>query len=90
MKLQSRFPHTWSTTDNYQLTRFESSSSKLNVHLRYSGGDGQLKRIGENEMDHKAVEKLESKLEDAIAEVFKAMGKKKIPLVPDHHTENDG
>ena len=47
---------------------------------------GQLKRIGENEMNHKAVEKLENKLEDAIAEVFKAMSKKKIPMVPDHHT----
>jgi hypothetical protein len=42
--------------------------------------------MGENEMNHKAVEKLENKLEDAIAEVFKAMNKKKIPIVPDHHT----
>ena len=38
-------------------------------------------------MNHKAVENVESKLEDAIAEVFKAMSKKKkIPMVPDHHT----
>ena len=37
-------------------------------------------------MNNKTVEKLENKLEDAIAEVFKAKSMKKIPMVPDRHT----
>ena len=37
-------------------------------------------------MDHKTVEKLESKIEDAIAEVIISMGLKKLPLLPARHT----
>jgi hypothetical protein len=37
-------------------------------------------------MDHKTVEKLEGKLEEAIAEVMVTMGLKKLPLLPARHT----
>ncbi len=37
-------------------------------------------------MDHKTVEKLESKIEDAIAEVILSMGLKRLPLLPARHT----
>ncbi len=37
-------------------------------------------------MDHKAVEKLESNIEDAIAQVIISMGLKKLPLLPARHT----
>jgi len=37
-------------------------------------------------MDPKTVEKLEKKLEDAIAETIVKMGYKKLPLLPDRHT----
>jgi hypothetical protein len=37
-------------------------------------------------MDHKAVEKLESKIEDAIAEVMISMGHRKLPLLPTRPT----
>lgn len=37
-------------------------------------------------MDHKTVEKLEGKIEEAIAEVIVTMGPKKLPLLPARHT----
>jgi uncharacterized membrane protein len=37
-------------------------------------------------MDHKTVEKLESKIEDAIATVIISMGLKRLPLLPNDHT----
>jgi len=37
-------------------------------------------------MDQKTVEKLEGKIEDAIAEVILKMGLKKLPLLPARHT----
>lgn len=37
-------------------------------------------------MDPKAVEKLEEKIEDAIAQVVVKMGLKKLPLLPSRHT----
>jgi hypothetical protein len=37
-------------------------------------------------MDPKTVEKLEEKVEDAIAEVVVKMGLKKLPLLPSRHT----
>lgn len=37
-------------------------------------------------MDHKTVEKLESKIEDAIAQVILSMGLKRLPLLPARHT----
>ena len=37
-------------------------------------------------MDHKIVQKLEAKIEDAIAEVMVKMGLKRLPLLPSHHT----
>ena len=37
-------------------------------------------------MDPKTVEKLEEKIEDAIAEVVVEMGLKKLPLLPDRRT----
>ena len=37
-------------------------------------------------MDPKTVEKLEEKIEDAIAEVIVKMGLKKLPLLPSRHT----
>ncbi len=37
-------------------------------------------------MDRKTVEKLEGKLEEAIADVIVTMGLKKLPLLPDRHT----
>jgi uncharacterized membrane protein len=37
-------------------------------------------------VDHKTVEKLESKIEDAIAEIILSMGLKKLPLLPARHT----
>lgn len=37
-------------------------------------------------MDRKTVEKLEGKLEEAIAEVIVTMGLKKLPLLPARHT----
>lgn len=40
----------------------------------------------EHRMDHKTVEKLESKIEEAIAQVFVSIGRKKLPLVPERPT----
>ena len=37
-------------------------------------------------MDQKSVEKLESKMEEAIAEIMVKMGVKKLPLLPSRHT----
>ena len=37
-------------------------------------------------MDPKAVEKLEAKIEAAVAEVIVNMGLKKLPLLPSRHT----
>ncbi len=37
-------------------------------------------------MDHKTVEKLEGKIEDAIAQVIASMGLKRLPLLPARHT----
>lgn len=37
-------------------------------------------------MDQKTVEKLESKIEDAIAQVIISMGLKRLPLLPARHT----
>jgi hypothetical protein len=37
-------------------------------------------------MDHKTVEKLEAKIEEAIAEVVVGMGLKRLPLLPSQHT----
>jgi hypothetical protein len=37
-------------------------------------------------MDPKTVEKLEEKIEDAVAEVIVKMGLKKLPLAPSRHT----
>ncbi len=37
-------------------------------------------------MDPKTVEKLEGKIEDAIAEIIVRMGLKKLPLLPSRHT----
>ncbi len=37
-------------------------------------------------MDAKSVEKLESKIEDAIVEIMVKMGLKKLPLLPSHRT----
>ena len=37
-------------------------------------------------MDPKTVEKLENKIEDAIAEAIVKMGLKKLPLLPSRHT----
>jgi hypothetical protein len=37
-------------------------------------------------MDPKTVEKLEGKIEEAIAEVVVKMGLKKLPLLPSRHT----
>lgn len=37
-------------------------------------------------MDPKTVEKFESKIEDAIAQVIISMGPKKLPLLPARHT----
>lgn len=37
-------------------------------------------------MDQKAVEKFESKIEQAICEVILSMGLKKLPLLPARHT----
>lgn len=37
-------------------------------------------------MDQKAVEKLEEKIEDVIAEIIGKMGIKKLPLMPTRHT----
>ena len=37
-------------------------------------------------MEPKTVEKLEEKIEDAIAEVVVKMGLKKLPLLPSRHT----
>ncbi len=37
-------------------------------------------------MDSKTVEKLESKIEDAIAEIIVRMGVRKLPLLPSRHT----
>ena len=37
-------------------------------------------------MDPKVVEKLEGKIEDAIAEVIVNMGIRKLPLLPSRHT----
>ena len=37
-------------------------------------------------MDRKTVEKLESKIEEAIANVVTTLGRKKLPLLPDRHT----
>lgn len=37
-------------------------------------------------MDHRFVEQLEEKIEDAIAEVIRTMGRRKLPLIPDGHT----
>jgi hypothetical protein len=37
-------------------------------------------------MDHKIVEKLESELEDAIAEIIKRLGPNKLPLKPSPRT----
>ena len=37
-------------------------------------------------MDQKTVEKLEGKIEEAIAEIIVKMGLKKLPLLPSRHT----
>lgn len=37
-------------------------------------------------MDHKVVEKLEVKIEKAIAEIMSGMGSRKLPMIPDRHT----
>ncbi len=37
-------------------------------------------------MDPKTVERLENKIESAIAEVLLSMGGKKLPIVPSRHT----
>jgi hypothetical protein len=37
-------------------------------------------------MDQKTVEKLEGKIEEAIAEIIVKMGLKKLPLLPARHT----
>jgi hypothetical protein len=37
-------------------------------------------------MDSKTVEKLEGKVEEAIAEIIVKMGLKRLPLLPAHHT----
>ena len=37
-------------------------------------------------MDHKTVEKLESELEDAIAEIIRRLGPKNLPLKPSPRT----
>ena len=37
-------------------------------------------------MDHKTVERLEEKIEEAIADVVVKMGFKKLPLLPSRHT----
>ncbi len=37
-------------------------------------------------MDHKTVEKLESHIEDAIAQVIQSMGQKRLPHLPSRHT----
>jgi len=37
-------------------------------------------------MDPKTVEKLEEKIEDAIAEIIETMGLKKLPLLPERRT----
>ena len=37
-------------------------------------------------MDHKTVEELEGKIEEAIAETIERMGLKKLPLLPSRHT----
>ncbi len=38
------------------------------------------------QMDHKTVERLEGKFEEAIAEVIVKMGLTKLPLMPSRHT----
>jgi hypothetical protein len=40
----------------------------------------------EDKMDPKTVDKLEKKLEDAIAEVISDMGLRKLPFLPARHT----
>ena len=42
--------------------------------------------LSEMTMDAKTVEKLEAKIEDAIAEVIVMMGQKRLPLKPSHRT----
>lgn len=37
-------------------------------------------------LDSRTVEKLEEKIEEAVAQVIIKMGLKKLPLLPDHHT----
>ncbi len=37
-------------------------------------------------MDPKTVDKLEGKIEEAIAEIIIKMGLKRLPLLPSHHT----
>lgn len=37
-------------------------------------------------MDHRIVEKLESDIEKAIAEIIKSMGKRNLPLLPSRQT----
>lgn len=37
-------------------------------------------------MDPKTVEKLEEKIEEAVAEIIGKMGLKKLPLLPSRHT----
>ena len=38
------------------------------------------------QMEHKTVEKLEGKIEEAIAEIIVKMGIRKLPLLPSRHT----
>jgi hypothetical protein len=37
-------------------------------------------------MDPKTIEKLEAKIEEAIAEIIVQMGVRKLPILPSHHT----
>ena len=39
-----------------------------------------------NSIDPKTVEKLEAKIEEAIADVVVKMGRKRLPLLPSRHT----
>lgn len=54
--------------------------------LSASRSGKKLRQIGDSKMDRKTVEKLERKLEDAIADVIMTMGPKKLPLLPSRHT----
>jgi hypothetical protein len=44
------------------------------------------KHVDYQPLDHKTVEKLEAKIEEAIAEVVVGMGPNRLPLLPSQHT----